>query len=266
MQESVLRTKPFNRQRLTVLKMGPRDSSERNGNAQSNERGTPKAKITRSSSSTSLRNLTQEDVDVGMNAVCHISKILCFMQTYHDEIDDVERVYGLGIQQQARIDELETMVTGLTVRKNQEMARLLDENYSYKADVHQLELDKEKLDKEKANMAATRTAMQSDMQRQKDEEVGEAKKQVSEKATARIKRIKEELEKKIKIQETENKGLRDSIQTLEKNNIEAQKNFDEQREGFQIEKRSSQLYIRSVETELRQIKALSTVSPQTPQF
>lgn len=262
----MLRAKPFNRPGLTVPKMGPRDSSERNGNAQSNGRGKPKAKITRSSSNTSLPDLTQEDVDIGMNAVRRISKILYFMQTYHEEVEDVERVYGLGIRQQDRIDELETMVTDLTVRKDQEMARLLDENYAYKADLHQLESDKEELDREKANMAATRTAMQADMQKQKEEEVGEAKKQISEKATARIKRVKEELEKKIKLQETENNGLRDIIQTLEKKNTDAQKNFDEQRECFEIEKRSSQSYIRSVETELRQIKALSTVSPQNPQF
>lgn len=262
----MLRTKPFFRPGLTVLKMGPRDSTERNGNAQSNGRGKPKAKITRSSSSTSLRDLTQEDVDVGINAVCHISKILCFMQTYQEEIDDVERVYGLGIHQQARIDELENIVTDLTVRKDQEMARLLNENDSYKADVHQLEVDREKLNKEKASMHDTRTAMQLDIQRQKEEEIAEAKKQLSEKATAKIRRTKEELEKKIKIIETEHNELKDIIQKLEEKNIQAQKNFDEQTECFLIEKRSSQSYIRSVESELRQFKALSNVSSQTPQY
>ena len=262
----MLRTKPFNHSELTFLKMGPRDSTERNGNSHSNGRGKTKAKITRSLSTTSLRDLTQEDVDTGIDAVRRISKILCFMQTYHEEVDDAERVYGLCIHQQARIDELEIMTTDLTVRKDQEMARLLDENYSYKADVHLLELDREKLEREKASMDDTRRAMQSDMKRQKEEEIGEAKKQLSEKATSKIKRMKEELEKKIQTLETENNGLKDIIQTLEEKNIQAQKNFDEQKESLQIEKRSSQSYIRSVESELRQIKALSTVSPHTPQF
>ena len=255
----------FNRPRLTFLKMGPKDSTERNGNAQSNG-GKPKAKITRSLSSTSLRDLTQDDVDVGINAVRQISKILCFMDAFHEEIDDVERVYGLGICQQARIDELETMVTDLTVRKDQEMARLLDENYSYKADVHQLELDRDELERKKASIDDTCTAMQSDMQRQKETEIGEAKRQLSEKATAKIKRTKEELEKKIKTLETENDGLKDTIKILNEKKIQAQKDFNEQAESFQIDKRSSQSYIRSIESELRQIKALSTVSPQNPEF
>ena len=71
------------------------------------------------------------------------------MQVYQEEIDNVERVYGVGIHQQARIDELETMVTDLTIRKDQEMARLLDENESYKSDIHQLKLDREKLKRKK---------------------------------------------------------------------------------------------------------------------
>ena len=251
---------------LTSLKMGPRDSTERNGSAHSSGRGKSKAKLTRSSSTTSLRDLTQEDVDGGINAVRHISKILCFMQAYQEEIDDVERVYGLGIRQQARIDELETMVTDLTLRKDREVARLLDENHLYKADIHQLELDREKLDMEKASMNDTRAAIKSDLQRQKEEEIGEAKRQLSENATARVKRTKEELEKKIKTLQMEHNGLRDAIKILEDKNVQAQKNFNEQEESFQIEKRSSQLYIRSIESELRMVKALSTVSPQKPQF
>ena len=262
----MLRTKSSNPPGLTSLKMGPRDSTERNGNTHSNGKGRPKAKTTRSSSQTSLRDLTQEDIDVGIDAVRHVSKILCFMHAYHEEIDNVERVYGISINQQARIDELETMVTGLTVRKDQEMARLLDENDSYKAGVHQLELDREKLETEKASMDNTRTAMHSDMQRQKAEEIEEAKKILSEKAVARMKRTREELEKKIKILETENNALQGAVRTLEEKNLQCQKNVDEQKESFQIEKRSSQSYIRSIELELSQIKALSTVSVQTPQF
>ena len=246
--------------------MGPKDSTERNGIAHSNGRDKPKAKTTRSLSSTSLRDLTQEDIDVGIDAVRHVSKILCFMQVYQEEIDNVERVYGVGIHQQARIDELETMVTDLTIRKDQEMARLLDENESYKSDIHQLKLDREKLETEKASMDDTRTAMRLEMQRQKAEEIEDAKKQLSEKATAKIKRTREELEKKIETLETKNNGLQGAVKTLEEKNRQCQKNFDEQKESFEIEKRSFQSYIRSVESELSQIKALSTVSVQTPQF
>ena len=163
----VLRTKSSNPPGLTSLKMGPRDSTERNGNTHSNGRGKLKAKTTRSLFSTSLQDLTQEDIDVGIDAVRHVFKILCFMQAYQEEIDNVDMVYDVGINQQARIDELETMMTDLTVRKDQEMARLLDENDSYKADVHQLEWDREKLETEKASMDDTRMAIHSDMQRQK---------------------------------------------------------------------------------------------------
>ena len=246
--------------------MGPRDLTERHGNAHSNRRSKSKSKITRNSSSASFQDLTQEGVDVGMNAVRSISKILHFMQGYKGEIEDVESIYGVGIRQQARIEELDSIVTDLTFRKDQETARLYDENESYKADVHRLDLDREELEREKASMNDTRMAMQSDMQRQKEDEINEAKKQLSDKATAKIKWIKEELEKKVKTLEAENNALKDDIKTLKEKNKQAQKDFDEQKDSFQIDIRSFQSYIRSVESELLRMKALSTVSPQKPQF
>lgn len=78
---------------------------------------------------------------MGINAVRHISNILCFMQTYQEEIDDFKREHGLGIHQQVRIDKPETIVTDLIVVEH------LNETYSSKADVHQLNLDREKLDR-----------------------------------------------------------------------------------------------------------------------
>jgi len=88
--------------RLTVLKMAPRDardSTETNGNVHSVGKGKVKTKISRNPSNVSLGDLTQEDVDVGISAVRQISRILCFMQMYYEEIGDVEHVYGLSIRQ-----------------------------------------------------------------------------------------------------------------------------------------------------------------------
>ena len=126
---------------LTVFKMGPRDtrdSTETNGNVHLTEKDKGKAKISRASSNVSLGDPTSEAVDTGIAAVRQITKILRFVQNYDEEIDDVEGIYGLGIRQQARTDELEITVINLAFRNDQEMARLQDKNDTYQANVRQL--------------------------------------------------------------------------------------------------------------------------------
>ncbi|KAL9130438.1 MAG: hypothetical protein Q9217_001361 [Psora testacea] len=64
-------------------------------------KGKGKAKISRTSSNASFGYLTLEAVDAGIAAVRQISEIFHFMQSYHEEINDVESFYGLGLRQQA---------------------------------------------------------------------------------------------------------------------------------------------------------------------
>ena len=109
-------------------------------------------------------------MDAGIAAVRQISKILHFVYGYHEEISDAESIYGLGIRQQARIDELNTTVNDLMFRKDQEMTRLRHENDTYQASARQFECEREKLKQEQASMDNTRKAMQSDMERQKEKE------------------------------------------------------------------------------------------------
>lgn len=90
-----------------------------------------------------------------------------FRAGYHEEIGDVEGIYGLGIRQQAQIDVLETTVTNLAFRKDQEMAKLQDENDAYQANVRQFMLEREELERQRASMDDTRTVMQSKMEKQR---------------------------------------------------------------------------------------------------
>ena len=77
-------------------------------------------------------------------------------------IDNVKRLYDLDIRQQPQIDELEITVTRLTSPKNQQMARLSDENKSCKANLQQLELGRAKLKEEKASMNDLHKTVQPD--------------------------------------------------------------------------------------------------------
>ncbi|KAI4218577.1 MAG: hypothetical protein L6R36_008879 [Xanthoria steineri] len=249
--------------------MGPRDtrdSTETNGNVHPAGKGKGKAKISRASSNASLGGMTPEAVDTGIAAVGQIAKILRFAQGYHEEIGDVEGIYGLGIRQQARIDELETTVTNLAFRKDQEMAKLQDENDAYQANVRQLMLEREELERQRASMDDTRTAMQSKIEKQKEKEISRAKQEFSDQSNTRVKQIREELENKIQALETEKDGFRDTTKKLEEKNIQAKKDLKKQKESFELDKRSSQSHIMRLESELNQINAASTVSPQTPGF
>ena len=247
--------------------MGPRDSrgsTKQNGNVDSAGKERAEAKISRNPSTVSLTDLTQEKVDEGIAALRQMSKIFYFVQGYQQEISDVESIYDLGIRQQKKIDELDTMVTDLTWRKNKEMTRLLEENDTYRANVHQFEQDRKELESAKSSINNERTAMESEMQRQKRTEIDEAKQQFFEEATAEFNRRKEELKKKMKTIEREKKGLEDTIKALKEKNVKAQKDLSEQKESSEIDKRSSQSHIKQVESELHQINALSKFSPQTP--
>ncbi|KAI4231063.1 MAG: hypothetical protein L6R40_007854 [Gallowayella cf. fulva] len=249
--------------------MGPRDSrdsTETNGNVHPSGKGKGKAKISRTSSNASLGDLTTEAVDTGIAAVRQIAKILRFAQGYHEEIGDVEGIYGLGIRQQARIDELETTVTNLAFRKDQEMAKLQDKNDAYQANVRQFTLDREELERQRASIDDTRKAMQSKIERQKEIEINRAKQEFSDQSNTRVKQLREELEKKIQALETEKDGFKDTTKKLEEKNIQAKKDLKKQKESFELDKRSSQSYIMRLESELKQINAASTVSPQTPEF
>ena len=249
--------------------MGPRDSrdsTETNGNVHPAGKGKGKAKIPRTSSNASLGDLTPEAVDAGMTAMRQIYKILHFVQSFHEEISDVESIYGLGIRQQTRIDELEATVADLTFRKDQEMEKLRDENDTYKATAHRFMLEKEELEREQASMDDTRKAMQLEIERQKEMEINEAKKEFSDKSKTRVKKIKEELEKKIQALETDKDRLKDAIKKLEEENTQAQEDLNQQKESLELDKRSSQSHIMRLESELCQINATSTVSPQKPGF
>lgn len=248
--------------------MGPRDSrdsTETNGNVHPTGKGKGRTKISRTSSNASL-DLASDAVDAGITAVRQISKILQFAQCYHEEISDVESIYGLDIRQQARIDELNTTVNDLVFRRDEEMTRLRNENDVYQDSIRQSEREREKLKEEQANMDDMRKAMQLKMKRQKEIEVDEAKQEFSDKLKTRVKQVREELEKKIQDLKTDKDGLKDAIRKLEERNIQAQKDMNQQKESLELDKRSSQSHIMRLEAELQQIKAAFTVSPQTPEF
>ena len=249
--------------------MGPRDSrdsTETNGNVHPAGKGKGKAKISRTSSNASLGDLTPEAVEASLAAVRQVFKILHFVRSFQDEISDVESIYGLGIRQQTRIEELEATVTDLAFRKDKEMEKLRDENDAFQANARQFMLEREELEREQASMDDARKEMQSEIERQKEIEISKAKQEFSENSKTKVKKIKEELEKKIKALETDNNRLKDAMKKLEEKNIQAQEDLNRQKESLELDKRSSQSHIMRLESELLQIKATSTVSPQTPEF
>ncbi|KAI4134680.1 MAG: hypothetical protein LQ341_005985, partial [Variospora aurantia] len=129
----------------------------------------------------------------------------------------------LGIRQQARIDELETTVTNLAFRKDQEMAKLQDMNDAYQANARQFTLERAELERQRASMDVTRKAMQSKMERQKGIEINRAKQEFSDQSNTRVKQIREELEKKIQALEIEKDGFKDITEKPEEKNIQAKK-------------------------------------------
>lgn len=244
----------------------PKDSTETNGNVHPGEKGKGKAEIPRISSNSSLRELPPDALDAAVAAVGKISKILYFVQGYHSEISDVEGIYGLGIRLQARIDELETSLTDHAFRKDQEMARLQDENDKYQAKARHFERKREELEQEQESIDDTLKAMQSKMDTQKEKEINEAKQAFTDKYKSRIKQIKEDLEKKIQVLEIDKAGLKDAVKRLEQEKVQGQEDLNELKESLELDKRSSQSYILRLESQLRQINAALTVSAQTPEF
>ena len=249
--------------------MGPRDSrdsTETNGNVHPAGKGKGKAKISRTPSNASLGDLTPESVEAGIAAVRQISKILHFVQGYHEEISDVESIYSLGIRQQTKIEELEAKVTDLIFRKDREMEKLRDENDAFQANAREFMREREELEREQASMDEARKLMQLEIAKQKEMEINEAKQEFSDKSKTRVKKIKEELEKKIQALERDNDRLKDAMKKLEEENIQAQEDLNQQKESLELDKRSSQSHIKRLESELLQINATSTVSPKTPEF
>lgn len=249
--------------------MGPRDSRdsiENNGNVQPAGKSKGKAKISRASSIDSLCDLTPEAVDKGIASMREMCRILSFAQTYCNEMTVVESIHGLNISQNERIKELETIVDELTFRKDQEMERLGNENEAYRTKAHQLERERENLEREQATMNHTRQAMQSDMQKQKEKGIDKAKQEFSDKFETRAKQIREELEKKITALERDKDGLKDAIKELKENDVQAQNDLIQQKDSLELDKRSCQSHIVHLESELRYINAASIVSPQTSEF
>ena len=229
-------------------------------------KGKGRAKIPRASSNASFVDLPSEAVDAGIVAVRQISKILHFAHGYHEEISDVESIYGVFIRQQAKVDELNTIVNDLMFRKDEEMIRLQKENDAYQASACQFEREKETFRKEQASVDDTRKAMQSEMKRQKETEISEAKQDISNKSKTRVKQIREELEKRIQDLKMDKDGLKDAIRKLEEKNAQTQQNLNQQKEGLELDKRSSQSHIKRLEAQLHEINAALTVSPQTPEY
>ena len=246
--------------------MGPRDSkdlTEANGTVHSAGNGKGRIKISRNSSNASFRDLPS-DTETGIAALHQVYKILRFAQIYHEEISDVESIHGLSIRQQAQIDDLNTTVSHLMFRKDQEMTRLRDENDKYQADAHQFERERAKLKQDQASIDDTRKAMQAKMKRQKEIEINQAKEE--DKAKTKVKETREMFEKKIENLETDKDGLKDAIKKLEEKNKRAQEDFNLQKKCLELDKRVSQSHIIRLEEEIHQISAAVTVLPQTPEF
>lgn len=249
--------------------MAPRnikDSAETNMNGNTGGKGKGKEERSMNSSTASLPHLTAETLDKGVEAVRRMSKVLSFMQTWNEELDSVQDLYGLSMRQQDRIDELDTLVNELIFRRDQEFEKLKKENGTYKAKDEQFKSDQERLKIEIADMDATRIAMQVKVDKQKEIEIEKMKKHIDSEANAKIKQTEKDAGKKIQALESNKDGLKNEIKTLKEKTKQAREDLKTQKEGLEMEKRSFQAHIKNLETELQQIKATSIVSPRTPDF
>jgi len=104
------------------------------------------------------------------------------------------------------------------------------------------------------------------MERQKEKGINDAKQEFSDKHKTKIRQMREEFEKRMKAVEMERDGLKDDIKKLEEKNIQAQKDMNQQKKDFELEKRSFQSHIVRVESELHSINATSIMSPQPPKI
>lgn len=138
-------------------------------------------------------------------------------------------------------------------------------NKTYRVKARQFEREREELEQKQASIDDTLKAMQSKMKTQKEMEINEAKQAFTDKFKTTVKQIKKELEKKIQALETDKAGLKNAVKKLEEEKVQAQEILKQQKEGLELDKRSSQSYIMRLELELCQINAASTVSAQTPE-
>ena len=115
-------------------------------------------------------------------------------------------------------------------------------------------------------MDNTRQAIQSEMKKEKEEDIKKAKQKLYDEADVKIKQAEEKLEKKIQSLEKAESKLRRKIKELEEEEKKAIEDLSQQKKSLELDKRSSQSYITRLESEIRQINAASTMSQQTPKF
>ena len=249
--------------------MGPREPKDvmnPSGKVDSSGKGKAKKGLPATSSNAIFEHLTSEEVDSGVAAVNHLSKIFSFVQAYHNETEVAEGIYGDGVRQQIRINELERTLEELAFRKDQEMARLQDENDTYRTNTTQFEKEKSELERQKKGMNDTRKAMTSELRIQKEQEISVAKQKIVNDVRAKSRQARDDHEKQIQALQTGKTKLEDVIKTLKQKMFQATEDFEHQRGSWEVEKRSAQSYIKKLEVDIQQINAASTVSPRTPQF
>lgn len=225
-----------------------------------------KAKSSRRLPDSKIPELEQEDVEEALTTIRGMTRILSFARTYQDDLSDVEYIYGLEIRQQERIKELEAIVAELYVQRDNEFERLQTDNKEFRARSRELERTREELEEEKGTRDDAFATMESQYAKQKDTDVKEAKREMTEKVKAKIALLKEEHASKAKELETENQKLKEEVKKQALGRQQALDKSKLQEEEFHTLKNTMLSHIRSQDTQLREVDAVSIVSPQTPEF
>ena len=250
--------------------MGRRDRSHSKGSVEMNgdtfSDSQLKARFKKSLSDAKFGDLAPEDVATGISAIHQLSKVVQFVHIYHSEIENVEGIYNLGIEQHAETERLTAMVDDLVIRRTKETKKLEDENEKYRDSLDRFKEDKQKLEMEKANLNRIRTNLEADIQVLKEEEIEAAIKRTSNNYEAKIKRMESKFEARIKILEAEKDELKSKAAQLQKDRDDQKDKFKLEKENLKLEKRSSQAYAKGLETELSQVKALAIARPRPYQF
>ena len=238
---------------------GAKGANEANDSLRSSGKTKSKAKRSRKVSGSMVPDLVQEDLDGAIANVSLLSRIFSFTEAFRGEIGDIDSIYGFGMRQQERIKQLQATVAELLHQRDEEYVRLQEENDAYRDDSYQHERSRKDLEQKMATM-------QSQMDMQKEVDITEAKREITDESKADLRRFKEAHRKKMEELEVENNKSKETIKRFKEERKLTSERFDQQKKSSDLHTRSFQTRIEHLESELHQINVLSEVSPQTPKY
>ena len=224
------------------------------------------AKITRTPSIASLPELNQEVVNDGVEALSQIAGILRYAHRYKGFIEDVDAVHGRYIAQEAEIHSLQGKIDSMTFFAEKETQRLLEENRQYKLSERMFETDRANLNDQIARMDARLAEEKSKLETKATTELENAKRTLEENASSQIRK---QAKKHERLVENLTKDLDDQTRandTMRAETEEIREKLTKEVNELKCDRMAYRTRIFELERETNEMKALSPVTPQDPEF